>query len=37
MPSVAPVRDTGRCAVLQTVLVITYYEPQNPEDRKSVV
>lgn len=31
MPSVAPLRDTGRCAVLQTVLVITYYEPQNPE------
>lgn len=31
MPNVAPLRDTGRCAVLQTVLVITYYEPQNPE------
>lgn len=30
-PSLAPVCEPGCCAWLQMVLVITYYEPQNPE------
>lgn len=31
LPSLAPVDEAGCCARLQMVLVITYYEPQNPE------
>lgn len=31
LPSLALVCEPGCCALLQMVLVITYYEPQNPE------